>query len=78
MAFSRASRSETLCLVELCSLCARYLGRTPRQRAHVDPSFYWLLVDINALCHKVLCYSGVDGVHASVTVGDVDAPMLSV
>ena len=50
------------------SLCARCLGQTPRQQA-----FHWL----NTRSPTVLCHSGIDGVHASVTVGDVDAPTLS-
>ena len=33
---------------------------------------------LNTRSHKVLCHSGVNGVHASITVGDVDAPTLSV
>ena len=33
---------------------------------------------LNTRGHKVLCHSGVDGVHTSVTVNDVDALTLSV
>ena len=67
--------------VSYCNLsytvCSLSVGHLVNEHMLIQVST-WLLVDINTRSHKVLCHSAVDGVHASVTVGDVDAPTLSV